>query len=143
MAINYNEPVMFGRSGSAKTLGCSGIDFSEDGFESWTNSAVAEMDVSLLIPRQDVVFEIHAAPFVVTDRLISQNVFIFMAGFFIGYCTLTAPAVREFTVARNLISGRLMRLSLVIPTARSPHSLNISDDLRELGLHLRSITFKV
>ena len=143
MVINYNEPIMFGSAGTAKTLNCSGVDFSEDGFESWTNAPVAEMDISLPIARQDVVLEIHAAPFVVPDSLIVQNVFIFMGGFFIGYYVLAAPVVREFTIARNLISGRLMRLSLVIPTARSPRSLNMSDDLRELGLHIRSITFRV
>lgn len=80
MAISYNEPIMFGSAGTAKTLNCSGIDFSEDGFESWTHSPVAEMDISLPIARQDVVLEIHAAPFVVPDSIIAQNVFIFMGG---------------------------------------------------------------
>jgi hypothetical protein len=143
MAINYNETIMFGMAGDAKTLNCTGIDFSEGGFESWTDAPVAEIDISLPIARQDVLFEIHAAPFVIEHLVTAQNVFIFLGGFFIGYYTLTGPAVREFKVARNLISGRSMRLSLVIPTAKSPNSLNISDDLRELGLRLRSIAFKV
>jgi hypothetical protein len=140
---NYNERIMFGLAGTAKTLNCSGIDFSEEGFESWTTSPVAEIDISLAIARQDVVFELHAATYVVADKITDQNVFIFLGGFFIGYCVMAAPAVRGFTIARSLISGRSMRLSLVIPTAKSPRSLNISDDVRELGLHLRSIAFTV
>ncbi|MGA3402919.1 MAG: hypothetical protein ABSC95_27220 [Acetobacteraceae bacterium] len=142
MAISYNEPITFGRSGIAKTLNCSGIDFSEDGFESWTSAPVAEMDIPLAIARQEVLFQIDVAPFIIPDSLDAQNVFIFLGGFFIGFCMLTEPAVREFPIARNLISGRSMRLSLVIPTAKSPQSLRISDDLRELGLHLHSMVFR-
>ncbi len=142
MAISYYEPITFGRSGIAKTLNCSGIDFSEDGFESWTSAPVAEMDIALAIARQEVLFQMDVAPFIIPDSIAAQSVFIFLGGFFIGYCMLAEPAVREFPIARNLISGRPMRLSLVIPTAKSPHSLRISDDLRQLGLHLHSMVFR-
>jgi hypothetical protein len=141
MAISYNEPITFGRLGAARTLHCSGIDFSEDGFESWTSLPVAEIDIPLPIARQEVLFQLDLAPFIIPDTVPVQSVFIFLGGFFIGYCLLAAPAVREFPIARNMISGRPMRLSLVIPTAKSPGSLGISDDIRELGLHLHSMVF--
>ena len=141
MAISYNEPITFGRSGVAKTLNCAGIDFSEDGFHSWTNSPVAEMDIALQVARQDVLFQLDLAPFIIPGSVTIQNAFIFLGGFFIGYWILAEPAVREFPIARNLISGRPMRLSLVIPTAKSPRSLGKSDDVRELGLRLHSMVF--
>jgi hypothetical protein len=40
------------------------------------------------------------------------------------------------------VSGRSTRLSLVIPTATSPQQLELSEDLRQLGIYLNSITFK-
>jgi hypothetical protein len=43
---------------------------------------------------------------------------------------------------RSAVSGHATRLSLGIPTAASPKSLRIGEDLRELGIYLASITFK-
>jgi hypothetical protein len=143
MPIKYNETVMFGRSGAAKTMNCEGIDFSEDGFESWTAAPLAEMEIQLPLARQDVVLEIQAAPFVIREKLPAQNVFIYLGGFFIGYHVLAAPAIRQSAISRSFISGRPMRLALVIPTAVSPSSLGMGNDLRELGLRLRAMVFKV
>jgi hypothetical protein len=100
----------------------------------------------LSFPRTDVLLEIEAAPFIVRDLISIQHMFLFLGGSFIGFCALTGDAVRQFPVNRNAISGgpaRSTRLSLVIPTAVSPSSLGLSDDVRELGFHLSSITFKM
>jgi hypothetical protein len=142
MTINYNEPITFGSGGNAVGLNCSGIDFSEDGGRSWTRAPVAELDVQLPFARQDVEVEMNASPFLVPDVLSAQNVFIFLGGLFVGYLTLTAHVIRSFPVNRGVVSGRSTRLSLVIPTATSPHELRLSEDLRQLGIYLTSITFK-
>jgi hypothetical protein len=47
MVITYNELVTFGRYGTAKSLNCTGIDFLEDGNQSWTDAPVAELDIQL------------------------------------------------------------------------------------------------
>lgn len=142
MTINYNEPITFGSSGNAVGLNCSGIDFSEDGGRSWTRAPVAEMDIQLPFARQDVEIELNASPFLVPDVLAAQNLFIFLGGLFVGYLTLTAHMIRSFPVNRGVVSGRSTRLALVIPTASSPHQLGMSEDLRQLGIYLTSITFK-
>lgn len=142
MPISYNEPITFGASGTAASLNCTGIDLSEDGYQSWTNAPVAELEIQLPIARQEVLLQVNASPFLIPEIIVSQSVFIFMGGFFVGFSPFVVPAVREFSIARNLISGRSMRLSLVIPTAKSPKSLNISADLRELGICLHSLVFK-
>jgi hypothetical protein len=142
MTINYNEPITFGSDGNAVGLNCSGIDFSEDGGRSWTRAPVAELDIQLPFARQDVEVELNASPFLVPDTLGAQNAFIFLGGLFVGYLTLTAHVIRSFPVNRGVVSGRSTRLSLVIPTATSPHELNLSEDLRQLGIYLTSITFK-
>jgi hypothetical protein len=142
MTINYNEPITFGRDGNAVGLNCNGIDFSEDGGRSWTRAPVAEMDIQLPFARQDVVVQLEASPFLVPDRLSAQNVFIYLGGLFVGYYSLKGHTIRSFSVNRSVVSGRATRLSLVIPTATSPHALELSGDLRELGIYLTSITFK-
>ncbi len=142
MTINYNEPITFGRSGSALALNCAGVDFSDEGGRSWTFEPVAELDIQLPFARQDVAIEVNASPFLVPDVLLVQNVFIYLGGLFIGYYSLKGHAIRSFPVNRAVVSGRSTRLALVIPTATSPSSLNLSEDLRELGIYLTSITFK-
>lgn len=141
MTLNYNEPITFGRSGNATGLNCTGIDFSEDGNQSWTHGPVAELDVQLPFARQDVVVQLEASPFLVPEVLKAQNVFIFLGGLFVGYYALKGHTIRAFPVNRSVVSGRATRLSLVIPTATSPHALNLSGDLRELGIYLTSIVF--
>jgi hypothetical protein len=142
MTVNYNEPITFGNDGTARNLNCSGVDFSDKGGRSWTLGPVAEMDIQLPFARQDVVVQLEASPFLVPDHIPAQNVFIYLGGLFVGYYTLKGHTIRQFPVNRSVVSGRATRLALVIPTATSPHALNLSSDLRELGIYLASITFR-
>jgi hypothetical protein len=142
MAIGYNEPITFGHFGTAKSLNCTGIDFLEDGDRSWTCAPVAELDIQLPFARQDIALELDAAPFVIPDIVPSQKAFIFVGGLFVGFCTFAAHAVKVFPINRGIISGRVTRLSFVIPNAVSPHSLSMSEDTRELGICLHSIVFR-
>jgi hypothetical protein len=142
MVITYNRPVTFGRNGTARSLNCTGIDFLEDGNQSWTSAPVAELDVQLPFAQQDVVLELDATPYVIPEIISAQKVFIFVGGMFVGYCALADHDVRTFPIDRNVISGRAARLSFVIPTATSPKSLRMGEDIRELGICLMSIAFK-
>lgn len=142
MTVSYNEPITFGRNGSAANLDSSGIDFSEDGIQSWTCLSVAELSIQLPFARQDLAVELEASPFLVPDTVSTQNGFIFLGGLFVGYFSLKGHAILTFPISRNIISGRPMRMSLVIPTATSPRAVEMSEDLRELGIYLTSITFK-
>ncbi len=142
MTVNYNEPITFGSDGTAVGLNCVGIDFSEDGGRSWTRAPVAELEIQLPFARQDVDVELNASPFLVPGVLEAQNIFIFLGGLFVGYHILTSHSVRSFPVNRGVVSGRSTRLCLVIPTATTPQALGLSEDLRQLGIYLTSITFK-
>jgi hypothetical protein len=142
MAISYNVPITFGRNGTAKTLNCSGIDFSEDGTQSWTSAPLAELEVQLPPARQEVLMQIEASPFIVPGMVESQQVFIFLGGMFMGFCKLAGHGVRAFPVSRSIISGRPNRMCLVLPNATAPSSALESEDMRELGIYLHSIVFK-
>lgn len=141
MAIAYNEPITFGSHGTARSLNCVGIDFSEGQNQSWTSAPMAELDIEVPFARQGVLFQLEATPFIIPDIISTQNVFIFLGGLFIGYCNFTGHGVSAFSINRNIMAGRPGRLSLAIPTATSPSSLHISDDKRELGICLTSIIF--
>jgi len=140
MPVNYNAPITFGLGGSAQDLNCTGVDFSEVG-GSWTCEPLVEMDIDLPFARQDVVMELDAEPFLAGEILPVQTVSIFLAGLFVGFCSLRGHAISTFPVNRN-VSGRIARLSLAIPTAASPRVLNLSDDDRQLGIYLTAITFR-
>jgi hypothetical protein len=142
MAISYNVPITFGRNGSAKALNCTGIDFSEDGAQSWTSAPLAEMDIQLPPARQEVLIQIEAFPYLVCDMVNAQQVYIFLGGMFVGFCKFTCHGVRTFPVNRSIISGRPNRLSLALPDATAPSSAMQSEDMRELGIYLQAIVFK-
>lgn len=142
MPISYNEPITFGRYGTAQELGCTGIDFSEEGSQSWTSAPVAEIDVQLPFARQEIALEIEATPFLIDERVTVQDLFVFAGGLFTGFVKLTGHRVLNFALNRSTMSGRSTRLSLVIPTAVSPRSLGLSQDQRELGIYLNAITFR-
>lgn len=142
MAISYNEPITFGRNGSAQGLSCIGIDFSEDGSQSWTSAPVAELDIQLPFARQDIALEIDATPFLIDRRVTVQDVFVYTGGLFTGFAKLTGHMVLTFPLNRSTLSGRSTRLAMVIPTAVSPRSLGLSQDERELGIYLNAITFR-
>src|SRR5258707_15290447 len=78
MSINYNEPITFGRRGSALALKCSGMDFSEDLGGSWTHAPTAELEIQIPIARHDVVLELEASPFLVPRILSVQKVFVIL-----------------------------------------------------------------
>jgi hypothetical protein len=140
MVVSYNEPITFGRGGSAESLKCVGIDFSERG-RSWTIAPLAEMDILLPFARQDVLIRVDASPFLEDGVIPVQNVFIFLSGVFVGFYSLRGHMAASFPINRAAVSGRMARLSLVIPTATSPKSVWMGEDLRELGIYLSSITF--
>jgi hypothetical protein len=142
MPFSYNEPITFGRDGSAKEFHASGVDFSEDGPQSWTVAPVAEFDLQFPFSRHDIVMELEASPFVVPDLVATQQTFIYVGGLFVGFLNIRGHAIRSFPLARSAVSGRTVRLSLVIPTAVSPATLCMSDDARELGLRLTFLVFK-
>ncbi|MGE0682732.1 MAG: hypothetical protein AB7P69_17745 [Candidatus Binatia bacterium] len=142
MAVNYNEPITFGSQGAAKSLSSSGIDFSESGLQSWTIAPVAEIDLAFPFSRNDITMELEAIPFIVPETVPVQKAFIFAAGSFVGFLSITGHTTCTFSITRSMLSGRTVRLSIVIPTAVSPSSIYMSDDQRELGLRLASIAFR-
>jgi hypothetical protein len=73
MAINYNVPITFGPNGTAKGLNCVGIDFSEDGVQSWTIAPLAELEIQLPPARQDVIVEVEASPFIASNVVTANS----------------------------------------------------------------------
>lgn len=142
MPLSYNVPITFGRNGMARTLNCTGIDFSESGVQSWTNAPLAELEIQLPPARQEVLVQIEASPFLIPDVIAAQQVFIFLGGLFIGFRKLTGHGIQAFPVDRSIISGRPLRMALVLPNATAPNSALASGDVRELGIYLTSIVFK-
>lgn len=142
MPVNYNEPLTFGRNGTVQSLETTGLDFSENDSQSWTIAPVVNIELPLAYQRGGIVMDIEATPFIFPDKVPLQNAFIFMGGLFVGFFSLKGHAIRSFPIAQGGISGRNARLSIVIPTAVSPASLLISEDERELGLHLSSLFFR-
>jgi hypothetical protein len=142
MTFSYNAPITFGRNGTAREFNPIGIDFTENTPQSWTIAPTAELEIAFPFSRADITMELVAEPFLVPGAIVMQQLFLFVGGSFTGFVNLHGHATRSFALGRNAISGRTMKISLVIPTAVSPASLGLSNDERQLGLALSSLTFR-
>jgi hypothetical protein len=143
MPAAYNAPITFGRNGNAKVMNCIGIDFSEARPYSWTSAPVAELDVQLPPARTDVVMEIQASPYTVPGLVTEQTVFLFLSGLSVGFFRLSDFVIKSFALPRSHLTGRPFRISFVMPNAVSPHACGLGDDMRELGICLNAIMFKL
>jgi hypothetical protein len=143
VSVAYNVPITFGRAGSVKGLNPQGIDFLDEGERSWTSSPLAEFDVRLPLARDDVAMEVLAAPFKVDTAVPHQQLFVYLGGMFVGFWIVTEYGRLTTRVNRALLNGRPARVSFAIPTARSPLSLGLSEDKRELGVHLHQVVFRI
>ena len=102
---------------------------------------VAELEIELPFAKQNISFQIEAAPFTVANLVEFQQVFLFVGGLFIGFFTLHGFTSKTFPVTRSVLSGRETRVTLVIPTAISPKRLKLGDDEHELGIYISSMLF--
>jgi hypothetical protein len=140
--LKLNEAVTFGKNGSIREMDPSGFDLSEPGM-SWTQDEVAGFSVTLggTVPLDAMLrLNIHGRPFIQPERIERQQFFVFLNGLFVGFRTLTAAAEIQFPLPRNVLSPRGVRVEFVIPTASSPKSLGLSEDIRKLGIALSSVS---
>jgi hypothetical protein len=141
MILQYNEPITFGKNGTFAQLSPIGFDLSEDGPLSWTVLQYCEFQASLAIPRQDIAFYINATPFQMPDGNSAQQLFVYVNGLFQGFHTFRGSTEVQLSIRRHAITSRSTRIQFVLPNAVSPHSLGISEDLRELGLAITEMRF--
>jgi len=121
-----------------------GFDLSEISY-SWTQNETAGFSVMVASVPPDAALHLHvnARPFTQAGHMDRQQFFVFINGLFVGFRTLTKDEVSEFPVPRNLLSPRGLRIEFVIPTALSPKSLGISQDIRKLGIAISEVSFVV
>jgi hypothetical protein len=142
MSTTFNTPITFGRSGSAAAMDGIGIDFNDSGDRSWTTAPLVELEVRLPPAREDVTLDIDTGAYAREDAP-SQQVFAYFGGAFIGFWRVHAFGRISARIPRTLFAGRPARLVFVLPNVVSPLALGLSEDRRELGLHLQAITFKL
>ena len=139
--LKINEPVTFGKAGRIKDFDPYGFDLSEPSM-SWTQEETARLTVMIagLPPEPTLRLGIDATPFIHSNRVLQQQFFVFVNGLYVGFRTLAGPEQFNFPLPRTAISPRGVRFEFVIPTAVSPKSLGISDDIRKLGISLSQMT---
>ena len=139
--IKLNENVTFGKTGSIRAMEPYGFDLSEQSI-SWTQEEVAGFSVMVgsVPPDSALRFNIGATPFIHAGCVDRQQFFVFINGLYVGFRTLTVAEKVDLVLPRNLLSPRGLRVEFVIPTALSPKSLGISDDVRRLGIAISEVS---
>lgn len=142
--LRLNENVTFGRTGSIRDMEPYGFDLSEQGI-SWTQEEVAGFSVmiSSVPPDAALRFHIGATPFIQPGHVDRQQFFVFINGIYVGFRTLIVAEKVELVLPRTVLSPRGFRVEIVIPTALSPKSLGISNDIRKLGIAISEVSLAI
>jgi hypothetical protein len=140
--LRLNEPVTFGKTGSVREMDPYGFDLSEMN-HAWTATETAGFSVMMgsVAPDATLQLLVNARPFIQAGHIERQQFFVFMNGLYLGFRTLAKDELTEFPVPRNFLSPRGLRIEFVIPTALSPKSLGISQDIRRLGIAISDVSF--
>jgi hypothetical protein len=139
--LKLNEPMTFGKNGSIRKMEPYGFDLSEESY-SWTQDEVAGFSVAFAgtVP-PDATLRLHVAarPFIQAGYIDRQQFFVFVNGVYSGFRTLSTAEEMDFFPPRNALSHRGLHIEFVIPTASSPKSAGISQDIRKLGIALEQL----
>jgi hypothetical protein len=140
--LRLNETVTFGKNGSIREMDPYGFDLSEQSY-SWTQEEVAGFSGMFggSVP-VDAGLRLHIAarPFIQAGHVDRQQFFVFINGLYVGFRTLSTAQEMDFFLPRNVLSPRGLRIEFVIPTAFSPKSAGISQDIRRLGIALEQLS---
>ncbi|MEQ8168083.1 MAG: hypothetical protein ABRQ38_04235 [Candidatus Eremiobacterota bacterium] len=133
------ERILFGNGGNGELYQLTGWSHPEDGF-TWTEGKKAE----LLLPvdnTSDMTARVSVSPFLREDKIKSQKVNIYINGKKSGQWILKSPetSLQEFKIQKNLIKDKSVKITFELPDAKSPASLGISQDIRELAIQVWSI----
>lgn len=139
--LKLNQALTFGKIGSIQDYEPFGFELSEAG-QSWTVQGMAGFTFAADAVAADPNLKIRlvVTPFLYDDRILQQQLYVYINGLLAGYAALTGHETLEFPIPRGATSTRGSRVCLVIPTAVSPKSLGISADLRQLGVAVTSVT---
>ena len=132
--------INFGKSGNINLFNASGFDLSDGDFYSWTEKQTSWIDIMARWPAKDLNIKLSATPYLATDTIIQQQVFIYVNGLFCGFHGFFESDDCSFLIPRNAISGRSTRITITIPTAISPKRLGLSEDLRQLGIAITTLS---
>jgi len=133
------ERILFGNGGKGELYQLKGWSHPEEGF-TWTEGKKAE----LLLPvdnTSDVTVKVSLAPYLPENKIKSQKVNIYINGKKSGQWVLTStvPSLQEFKIPKNLIKDKSVKITFDLPDAKSPASLGLNQDPRELAIQVWSV----
>lgn len=112
---------------------------------SWTNARDAQLSF-IIEPSYtgDLTLTLEVAAFLHPMKLLEQRVAVSVNGVSCGTWTIREPGWHERQISLPVLErhqGAIISLGFVIPTSRSPADLEISDDIRQLGIMIRRLRF--
>ncbi|HQT84425.1 MAG: hypothetical protein B7Z58_07690 [Acidiphilium sp. 37-64-53] len=134
-----NIDISFGWAGSITTIPNGGIDLNDGEHVSWTEQQTVWFEIIPRWPVKDLNLRLSASPFLVPGKISFQQVSVYVNGLFCGLTNLFESQECNFHIPRNAVSGRATRITLAIPTAISPKHLDLSEDVRTLGIAITAV----
>jgi hypothetical protein len=100
----------------------------------WTDGLNAQVSFSARPPKSDIALFITSDPFVVEDKLPSQELHVFVNFLRVGFSLVREYGELNFNIPKYVFHSQTTIIDFYLPKACSPRSLNRGSDLRQLGL---------
>lgn len=139
MAVNNKFPyewakvLNFTERGNALPFIESGWAAPEAGWV-WTDGLNARISFTVKPPTLDVAMVLSCYPYLGEGKIEFQEVHAFVNFLRVGFATVKDPSEIEIAIPRQVFATPNTIIDLYLPRARSPKSLGLSDDLRQLGI---------
>jgi hypothetical protein len=133
----YGTLIQFGEGGDARNFQEEGWSSEEKGF-TWTNGKIATMVLPIESPKSDLILSAELTPFIFGD-IDKQRVGVIINGEEIGEWKASEPGKYQMKIPKQIVTGPILRVKFALPDAISPSELGIGDDVRMLGIALKSL----
>lgn len=138
----WGTPLSFGKSGTFRPFQKGGWSPSRTGNTTWTNGKNAEFSIPLPATSSAVILRLYVRPMIVKGKLDGQHVILKVGGQELASWELTEARfdTLELRISpKNLETEKNTVFTFELPDARSPASLRVGRDARELALAFLSL----
>jgi hypothetical protein len=137
--LDADDVVKFGIDGNAETFQQYGWGDSREGF-TWTSGSRSSLELPIgNLEGNALVLKAKLIPFLVPNKLESQNVDIFVGGMRIDSWNVSSPGEYQVTIPNSRIDNGVLRIAFDLKSATSQKALGLNSDGEILALQFHDL----
>lgn len=138
LTYQYGTEIVFGSEGNSANYKDFGWWGTPESNFTWTDGPVASLYIPLQQSSSDLKLTADLEPYL-PESIKEQKVNVYVNEHKLGQWIAQSNGKYTMTIPKNLTVDSSIKLEFELPDAVSPSSLNISSDIRNLGIAMKSV----